>query len=110
MKIETISCPARTARKQHLCELCLCPIHNGYEYVYEVMKVDGKIKSHKRHLECDELTAKDEFRTEDYGFRYTSETFYRAVYDSINLHHNGAASWAGSMFSRVIKILNEVNN
>ena len=110
MKIESISCQVRTARKQHLCELCLCPIHKGEEYGYEVLKVDGKIKSHKRHLECDELTAKDEFRTEDYGFRYTSDTFYRAVYDYIHLHHNGDDSWAGSMFSRVIKILNEVNN
>lgn len=47
---------------------------------------------------------------EDYGLRYTSKTFYRAVYDYIHLHHNGDDSWAGSMFSRVIKILNEVNN
>ena len=75
MKIESISCQVRTARKQHLCELCLCPIHKCDEYVYEVLKVDGKIKSHKRHLECDELIAKDEFKTEDYCFRYTSETF-----------------------------------
>jgi hypothetical protein len=42
--------------------------------------------------------------------RYTSETFYRAVYDYIHLHHNGDDRWAGSMFSRVIYILNEVNN
>lgn len=68
------------------------------------MKVDGKIEAHKRHLEC------DEFQTEDYGLRYTSETFYRAVYDYIHLHHKGEDDWAGSMFSRVIKILNEVNN
>ncbi len=80
MKIESISCQVRTARKQHLCELCLCPIH------------------------------KDEFQTEDYGLRYTSETFYRAVCDYIHLHHNGDDSWTGSMFSRVTKILNEVNN
>ena len=78
--------------------------------MYEVLKLDGKIEAHKRHLECDELKAKDEFKTEDYDLRYTSETFYRAVYDYINLHHNGDDSWAGSMFSRVIKILNEVNN
>lgn len=50
MKIESISRQVRTARKQHLCELCFCPIHKGE----------------------DDL--------------------------------------AGSMFSRVIKILNEVNN
>lgn len=60
MKIESISCQVRTARKQHVCELCLCPIHNGEEYGYEVLKVDGKMEAHKRHLECDELTAKDE--------------------------------------------------
>ena len=72
MKIESISCQVRTARKQHVCELCLCPIHKGEEYGYEVLKVDGKIEAHKRHLECDELTAKDEFQTEDYGLRYTS--------------------------------------
>ena len=77
MKIESISCQVRTARK--------------------------------RHLECDELTAKDEFQTEDYGLRYTSETFYRAVCDYIHQHHN-EDDWDGSMFSRVIKILNEVNN
>jgi hypothetical protein len=41
--------------------------------------------------------------------RYTSDTFYRAVYDYIHLHHNGD-DWDGSMYSRVIKILNEVNN
>lgn len=67
MKIESISCQVRTARKQHVCELCLCPIHKGEEYGYEVLKVDGKIEAHKRHLECDELTAKDEFQTEDYA-------------------------------------------
>lgn len=44
MKIESISCQVRTARKQHLCELCLCPIHKGEEYGYEVLKVDGKWK------------------------------------------------------------------
>lgn len=109
MKIESISCQVRTARKQHVCELCLCPIRKGEEYGYEVLKVDGKMEAHKRHLECDELTAKDEFQTEDYGLRYTSETFYRAVYDYIHLHHKGD-DWDGSMFSRVIKILNEVNN
>lgn len=49
MAIESISCQVRTARKQHQCELCLCPIHNGED------------------------------------------------------------DWAGSMFSRVIKILNELN-
>ena len=74
MKIESIRCQVRTARKQHVCELCLCPIHKGDEYGYEVLKVDGKIEAHKRHLECDELTAKDEFQTEDYGLRYTSDT------------------------------------
>lgn len=68
------------------------------------------MEAHKRNLECDELTAKDEFQMEDYGLCYTSETFYRVVYDYIYLHHNGDDSWAGSMFSRVIKILNEVNN
>ena len=78
MKIESISCQVRTARKQHLCELCLCPIHKGEEYGYEVLNVDGNMETHKRHLECDELTAKDEFQTEDYGLRYTSDTFYRA--------------------------------
>ena len=30
----------------------------------------GKMEAHKRHLECDELTTKDEFQTEDYGLRY----------------------------------------
>ena len=29
MKIESISCQVRTARKQHVCELCLCTIHKG---------------------------------------------------------------------------------
>ena len=67
MKIESISCQVRTARKQHLCELCLCPINKGEDYGYEVLKVDGKMEAHKRHLECDELTAKDEFQTEDYA-------------------------------------------
>lgn len=109
MAIESISCQVRTARKLHQCELCLCPIHKGEEYGYEVLKVYGKIEANKRNLECDELTAKDEFQTEDYGLRYTSETFYRAVYDYIHLHHNGEDDWAGSMFSRVIKILNELN-
>lgn len=42
MKIESISCQVRTARKQHQCELCLCPIHKGDEYGYEVLKeLDG---------------------------------------------------------------------
>lgn len=74
MKIESISCQVRTARKQHVCELCLCPIHKGEEYGYEVLKVDGKIEAHKRHLECDELTAKDEFQTEDYDLLLTKRT------------------------------------
>jgi hypothetical protein len=37
--------------------LCLCPIHKGEEYGYEVLKVDDKMEAHKRHLECDELTS-----------------------------------------------------
>jgi hypothetical protein len=49
MKIESISCQVRTARKQHVCEL-------------------------------------------------------------LHLHHKGEDDWDGFMFSRVIKILNEVNN
>ena len=44
MKIESISCQLRTARKQHLCELCLCPIYKGDESGYEVLKVDDKIE------------------------------------------------------------------
>lgn len=40
---------------------------------------------------------------------FENQSHYRAVYDYIHLHHNGD-DWAGSMFSRVIKILNEVNN
>lgn len=50
MKIESISCQVRTARKQHVCELCLCPIQKGEEYGYEVLKVDGKMEAHKRYL------------------------------------------------------------
>lgn len=42
MAIESISCQVRTARKQHVCELCLCQIHKGEEYGYEVLKeLDG---------------------------------------------------------------------
>lgn len=55
----------RTARKQYLCKLCLCPIHKGEEYGYEVLKVDGKMETHKRHQ------AKDVMPTSVYGGNHT---------------------------------------
>lgn len=42
MKIESISCQVRTARKQHVCELCLCPIHKGEKYGYESVNRGSK--------------------------------------------------------------------
>lgn len=83
----------RTARRNHICQLCRKPILRGNEYIYESQKYDGKINTYKRHIHCDALL--DAFLKSDWfdGQEYTDDEVHEWLCDQCNiLFHHGKCS------------------